>query len=116
MARKVEITPIEPGFYYHFWRRLAKDGPANLYAYEVLATGFDRATNSHIVIYRPVYGDRRKGESRNIVAPMHQFIKRVRLPMVDGRKYHVLQFTRIRNPRIVKEIIPIRDRMYPEAA
>ena len=109
----------EKGFYYHF--RHNPDGPVNECAYEMVGTAFNtESSNVHsdditpflkdeVVIYRPLYNMSIVFKSGRgfWVRPVSMFEE---LVTKEGKTFP--RFQKINDPKIIEELVKIRDEMY----
>jgi len=109
----------EKGFYYHC--KHDPSGPFNNAAYELLGTAFNtESAASHsddpndfvkdeVVVYRPIFSDSliEKAGRDFWVRPVAMFEEIIKK---DGKIFP--RFQKITDPKIIEELVKIRDRMY----
>lgn len=98
----------ERGFYRHYKHDPAKG--LNNYHYEVVGTAWHTEFEDHLVLYRPLYGDRSYLDGADLAArPLSMFLDTVEK---EGKTFP--RFTRITDLGVIKELEVIRAQMYGE--
>lgn len=106
----------EPGFYHHY-KHDPKKG-VNDHAYEVVGIGFHTEDNAregeaHFLIYRPLYDQNVFHAQAKLklpcfdARPLKMWMEDV---VVDGKT--VPRFKKITDPRVIKELVIVREGMY----
>ncbi len=102
----------EKTFYYHY--KHDTNGSFNYYAYEVMGVGhhteIEDLDESAMVMYRPIYKEARvyKEGKHWDLRPLPMFMEYV---TKDGKTFP--RFQKITDPKIIAELIKVRDEMYP---
>lgn len=105
----------QPGFYYHY---KSFSNPARVpqsvdyYVYELVAISFQTETGEWEVVYRSLYGlIERGGSGAYFSRPLRMWAEQVHLHGLEW----VPRFSRITDLSVVRELVEIRNRMYPDS-
>lgn len=105
-----DLLPLVPhkGFYYHYKRLPGQS--VNKHAYEVLNLCIHMESDELLIAYRPLYGDEENCALRHIynVRPISMFMENV-----EKKGEFVPRFERITDPETIKELVEIRNYLYP---
>lgn len=96
----------ERGFYRHYKHDPAKSW--NNYHYEVVGIGWHTESEEHLVLYRPLYGDRSYLEGADVAArPLPMFVGDVEK---DGKTFP--RFIRVTEPALIEKLTTLRKELY----
>lgn len=98
---------ITPGFYHHY--KHDPNGPINNYAYEVLGVGSHTEKEEHVVVYRSLYHSP-YGNDMFAIRPYDMFIENVQVKGETTPRFRLITDT-----IIIKELMEVREVMYPLA-